>query len=152
MSYIQKNLLPGETVIYRAELHWIIFVGPLLIIGVGFVLSFLPSEPETNWGSIALALGLFLLANSALTKWTSEFAVTDRRIIAKVGFVRRTSLETLMSRVEGIEVHQDIPGRILGYGTIIVRGVGGGTKPIRFISQPMALRSHVYAQIEATGA
>ena len=31
MGYVDKNLISGETVAYRARLHWILFVKPLLI-------------------------------------------------------------------------------------------------------------------------
>ncbi len=31
MGYIENNLVPGETVLYKTRLHWIVLVGPLLL-------------------------------------------------------------------------------------------------------------------------
>lgn len=152
MSYVDKTLRPGEAVTYRAHIHWMIYLGPILWIGLGVLLGTIPGEGPQLFGGIALVVGFATLLNAVIVTRTSEFAVTTRRVIAKIGFIRRTSLETLTEKVESIEVNQSILGRVLGYGTIIVRGVGGSTKPIKFISRPLDLRSHVYDRIEALTA
>jgi uncharacterized membrane protein YdbT with pleckstrin-like domain len=77
----------------------------------------------------------------------SEFAVTNHRAIAKVGFIRRNSLEVLLSKIEAIQVNQDILGRILGYGSITVSGTGGTRDPFHNISDPLELRRKIQEQI-----
>jgi hypothetical protein len=39
MSYVDRSLVPGETVVYCTRLHWIVFMWPFLItaIAVGFL-------------------------------------------------------------------------------------------------------------------
>ena len=49
------------------------------------------------------------------------------------------------SKVESVDVNQTILGRILGYGTIIVRGTGGSLEPMRQIADPLTFRSHITA-------
>ena len=148
MSYIDKNLQPNEKVIHRAKLHWIIFVKPVLVVLLGALLIGDEDPGLSGFGMWVLVIGLFYLLSISITFISSEFGVTDRRVIAKVGFVRRNSLETLLTKVEGINVDQGIIGRILNYGKIDVRGQGGSSKPIPMIAKPMALRSEIYEQIE----
>jgi uncharacterized membrane protein YdbT with pleckstrin-like domain len=76
--------------------------------------------------------------------------VTNRRVLIKVGFIRRHSLELLLPKVEGIAVDQGILGRILGYGTIIVTGTGGTKEPFRNIIAPMEFRKMVQQQTSSS--
>ena len=80
---------------------------------------------------------------------TSEFAVTNKRIILKTGFLQRNTVEMLLTKVESIFVHQGLLGRLLDFGTIRVLGTGGGGTPFRNIAGPMELRAHVQTQIES---
>jgi uncharacterized membrane protein YdbT with pleckstrin-like domain len=67
--------------------------------------------------------------------------------LIKVGLIRRHSLELLLQKVEGIGVDQGILGRILGYGTITVSGVGGTQEAFRMISNPLEFRRQVQASL-----
>ena len=78
---------------------------------------------------------------------TSEYAVTNKRVIVKLGLVQRDSSETLLSKVEAIAVDQTIPGRMLGFGTITITGTGGTKESFPRISSPMEFRRQVQAQI-----
>jgi uncharacterized membrane protein YdbT with pleckstrin-like domain len=99
----------------------------------------------------AAVLGAFALI-IALPKYvafaTSEFAVTNKRLIVKVGVLRRRTVELQLSKVEAIAVEQDLLGRIFGYGNIVVTGTGGTKEPFRTISGPLKFRRAVQA---ATG-
>ncbi|MDP8567381.1 PH domain-containing protein [Methylophilus aquaticus] len=153
MSFIDNNLLASETVIYRARLHWIIFINAALYLLLSVALSvFILLQSEATQGlwyisllSLALALGS---AISSLIRYkTSEFAITNKRVLIKVGFIRRHSLEVLLHKVEGIGVNQSIPGRIFGFGTIIVSGTGGTKETFDLIASPLEFRKQVQAQL-----
>ena len=75
--------------------------------------------------------------------WTTEIAVTDRRVITKTGFIRRKTTEMNMEKVESVDVDQSVLGRILDYGDVIVRGTGSGLAPMRNIDAPLELRNHI---------
>jgi uncharacterized membrane protein YdbT with pleckstrin-like domain len=90
---------------------------------------------------LALSAGLRAFVRRA----TTEFAVTDYRVIYKTGLLGRHTLEMNRSKVESVDVDQSILGRLLGYGTIIVRGTGGSLEPIRHIAEPLQFRSHITA-------
>ncbi|MGQ2964579.1 PH domain-containing protein [Methylophilus sp.] len=149
MSFIDKNLLSNEVVIYRARLHWIIFFNTLLylllsVIVCGYNLA--SAEPRQLLWSIS-ALALLMACISAISSYirhmTSEFAITNKRVLIKVGFIQRHSLEVLLHKVEGIGVNQSILGRVFGFGTIIVTGTGGTKETFDQIASPLEFRKQV---------
>jgi hypothetical protein len=123
-GYVEQHLLSGEKVMYRAHLHWTIFFWPAFITLVGLVLLVLFSQNYIV-GLIATGVGLLSSIPSLIRYLSSEFAVTNKRVIVKVGLIQRDSSETLLSKVEAIQVDQTIPGRMLNFGTITITGTGG---------------------------
>ena len=73
----------------------------------------------------------------------TELAVTDQRVIYKTGLLARHTLEMNRARVESVTVDQTVLGRVFGYGTVTVRGVGSALEPIREINDPLTFRSHL---------
>ena len=158
MSYVDKNLMAGEQVFYRARRHWTVFGGAIVFLCAGLVLFigvriWGPPEWAGNVSIVALALGILIALLKAIPAWidraTSEFAVTNKRVIIKVGWIKRRSLETLLTKVEGIEVNQGIGGRVFDYGTIIITGTGGSKETFERIGAPLLFRRKVQEQILA---
>jgi uncharacterized membrane protein YdbT with pleckstrin-like domain len=123
-SYVDSTLLQGETVMYRARISlWsishLIFFGVLLL---------------------PVAIGLVFLIWAYIRYRTTEFAVTDRRIIAKTGLISRSTVELFLDKVEALHVDQSVWGRLLDFGTVTIHGTGATAEPIRSISAPLALR------------
>jgi uncharacterized membrane protein YdbT with pleckstrin-like domain len=100
-------------------------------------------------GGLFIFLAALTGSFSFINYSTSEFAVTNKRVLVKVGWIRRHSIETLLTKVEGIGVNQGILGRILGYGTIVVTGTGGTKEPFHKIDAPLEFRKRVQEQIAA---
>ena len=115
--------MSGERVVRRAELHWMMFVPHVLLmmIGIGFVTILFP----------------------IIRQWTTEFAVTTRRIVAKEGWLARRTIELNFDKVESVGVDQGVIGRLLNYGTIIVTASGGTREIFPHVADPMALRKAV---------
>ena len=158
MSYVDKNLMDGEQVFYRTRRHWTIFGGAIFFLCAGlavFAAAQVWGQQEWahNAGIAALALGALVALLKAIPAWidraTSEFAVTNKRVIIKVGWIRRRSLETLLTKVEGIEVNQGIWARVFDFGTIIITGTGGSKEPFERIGAPLLFRRKVQEQILA---
>jgi len=150
MGYVEQNLMPGEQVTYRATLHWIIYAGPVLlgVLGLILLLSSVGNRdlaPLTGLSALLLVLSGLLALSRWITARTSEFAVTNKRVIIKVGLIRRHTLELLLRKVESIGVDQGILGRIVGYGSIVVIGTGGTKEPFKNIAEPLEFRRQVQA-------
>jgi uncharacterized membrane protein YdbT with pleckstrin-like domain len=149
MSYVQSVLQPGEQVRHTAKLHWIMYWPGLLFLLAAiaaFVLAYSATRGGTLWTYLAGVLALVALGflfREWFVQWTTEIAVTDRRIIYKEGFVRRSTVEMHMDKVESVDVEQTIIGRLLDYGTVTVKGVGTGFEPLKMIAAPLDLRNHI---------
>jgi uncharacterized membrane protein YdbT with pleckstrin-like domain len=152
MSYLDDHLLAGERVVYRARVHWIIFATAIVVIALGIVLAIVLGvyQPAYWYLGAALAgIGLLLAIAPAIHYASSEFAVTDKRVVAKLGFIERESLETLLSKIEAIGVDQGILGRMLGYGTITITGTGGTEESFPRIADPLEFRRQIQSQVVA---
>ncbi|MEP7325740.1 MAG: PH domain-containing protein [Gemmatimonadota bacterium] len=146
MGYVEQHLLSGEKVMYRAHLHWSIFFWSGFITLVGLVLMVLLTQNYII-GLAVTGIGLLTFIPPLVRYLTSEYAVTNKRVIVKVGLIQRDSSETLLSKVEAIQVDQTIPGRMLNFGTITITGTGGTKESFPRISGPMEFRRQVQAQI-----
>ncbi len=150
MAYYKKVLQPDETVKFIGHLHWLIYRRAIflliLAVAVSIGLSFVPNLDPKVPQIAALALGalalLFFLGTWFVTAST-EIVVTDRRVLHKVGWISRHTQEINVSKVETVDVDQGIAGRIFGYGSVLIHGVGGSWEPLRYIASPLQLRSAV---------
>ncbi len=151
MSAVSRNLLDGERVVFRSRIHWLLFMRPVLI--TVFVL--LPIAWLLYGGSwrgftwIPVAIGLLFLLVALIKRQSSEFAVTNKRVMMKVGVFRARSIEILLRKIEAISVDQSLMGRILGYGDIVVTGSGGTKEAFSNIQSPLAFRHAVQSVTDA---
>ena len=141
--------MPGEQIEYRANLHWLVFLLPILLFIPGIWLFFVGGDIARVFALILIAGALVTALGPIIERRTSEFAVTNKRVVIKTGLIRRHSLETLLSKIEGIGVAQSILGRILGFGTIVISGTGGSKEAFHKIADPMMFRRRVQEQIAA---
>src|SRR6202051_531636 len=162
MSYVQKHLIEGETIVYETRLQWVVPIGPVLLgflfalTGVGmFVLSARTTAGQTTAhqslvviGAAFLVVALIFIARGVLVRNATEMTVTNKRVFVKVGLAARRTIELLLSRVESIGVEESVMGRMLGYGTVIVHGTGGTPEIFNMIAHPLEFRTQVQQQIE----
>ena len=140
MGYIEANLLPGETVVQRARLHWIVFLKALAVFVVG--LGLLYFDPKLI-GLTVMAIGLLMALPPWIQRASSEFGVTSKRVIIKVGVIQRRTLELLIRQVEAISVDQSLTGRMLNFGTITLTGTGGVRETFHNIAEPLEFRRSI---------
>jgi len=157
MSYIDRNLMDDEHIVYSGRLNLVIFVWPivwfivaLVIVGVGVNMK------EANVRTYIVAIGGLFALGAVITfirpliqYVTSEFGITNRRVIVKTGLFRRNSLEVLLNKIEGIQVNQSIFGRLCGFGSITVTGTGGTKDPFHNIAAPFEFRKKAQEQISS---
>lgn len=164
MSYIEKNLVPGETVVYQTRLHWVVMLWHIVL---SVVLLELPAlallfyaftheqqlEPRTlhlmQGGGIAMLLiSSVVIAVGAIRRNATEMAVTNRRVVVKTGLAARKTIEMLLNKIESIEVNETGMGRVLGYGSITLIGTGGTSEPFHLMAKPLEFRNRVQQEIE----
>jgi uncharacterized membrane protein YdbT with pleckstrin-like domain len=104
------------------------------------------SFDPTTYGGDMIAIGVFAIISPIIDYATSEFGVTNKRVIIKVGFLRRRTLELLLKHVEAISVDQSVIGRILGFGSITLTGTGGVREVFHSISSPLEFRRQIQGE------
>jgi len=156
MGYIDRNLLPAERVVYRTRLHWVEYVVKMfwfllvgIVVSAVLVIVYYKKLPPAVFALPIVIFALIGLLVARIKVITSEFAVTNNRVLVKIGFIRRHSLEIVLPQVEGIGVDQGIIGRILGFGTIVVSGTGTTREPFIRIRRPLEFRRQVQGNARA---
>jgi uncharacterized membrane protein YdbT with pleckstrin-like domain len=154
MRYVTRVLQPGETLVYATKLHWIIYCWAILLLIICIILAGAAwymadnSNVSRALGIAAVIFALLALSSAfrAFILWvTTELAVTDRRVIYKTGLIARHTIEMNRRQVESVDVDQSIFGRMIGYGTLIIRGTGGSLEPMRRIDNPLTFRTYITA-------
>jgi uncharacterized membrane protein YdbT with pleckstrin-like domain len=151
MSNDDQVLQPGETVKAVGTLHWTVYLQGLVLLAVadGTVLAALRMAAGTHRQStlalavIAFALALLLLLVTWLRCRGTEIVITDKRVLYKRGIVSRRTLEMNISKIESVDVEQGLGGRLLNYGTVLIRGTGETLEPLCPVVAPLALRNAI---------
>jgi uncharacterized membrane protein YdbT with pleckstrin-like domain len=162
MGYVQQNLNPGERILYATHLHWIVLLRSILIdtvssvAGLALLVWALAGKHTARGeeqaagiaGLLLILFGCIVFAIAYVRRNATEMAVTNKRIIIKVGFLTKRTIELFLAKVESIEVEQSLFGRMMGYGSITVRGTGGTNEPFPHVANPLEFRRQVQHQIE----
>jgi len=152
MSYIEKNLMPNEKILYSAKVHPAVFI-PATTLFVFTILMLIQFVLTKNTLSLIFATICFLFTlrftlEAIMILLNTEFAITNRRIIAKTGFFHRKTLEMLLAKVESVSIYQNLGGRIMNFGSVTIIGTGGTKETFRGIIDPQNVRKKVNQVIE----
>jgi uncharacterized membrane protein YdbT with pleckstrin-like domain len=129
MRYIDESLADGETIIQRGEWPGVFWFGAwaaLLLLGI-------------------ILVGIFIFISAAVKMKTTDFAVTNRRVILKRGWLNRRTFELAVESVEGVSLNQSIIARIFGYGRVVVTGTGDAAIAFPPMANPVAFRRAIEA-------
>jgi hypothetical protein len=172
LSYVEKNLVPGETLLYQTRHHWIVLLGPVLfglamdLAGIALLVGAFADKGDKGASAGSLGTGnvammvaaiLLLMGGTATVLYglakrnATEMAVTNKRVLIKTGMASRRTLDLMLGRVESIGVEETMMGRTLGYGTVILRGTGGTPEVFVMIANPQEFRRQVQEHAGAPG-
>jgi uncharacterized membrane protein YdbT with pleckstrin-like domain len=108
--------MEGEVISHKTKLTWFIFFWPVVL-----SIILLPLLAGLN---LIITVPWIIIA--IINYISSEFGITNKRLVLKTGVIKRQTQETQVNKIERINVEQGIMGRLFGYGTIMVSGTGGG--------------------------
>lgn len=129
MRYIDESLASGETIIQRGKWPGVFWFGAwaaLVLLGIVIV-------------------GIFIFVSSVVKMRTTDFAVTNRRVILKTGWLNRHTQELAVESVEGVSLDQSFVARLFGYGRVIVTGTGEARIVFPPMANPVAFRRSIEA-------
>lgn len=145
---ISQNLLVDETILYKTKKHYIIFFTPGLWTLVAFIFLMI-GHPLVN--KVAFIPGLIALAswlNEFLNYYTSEFVITNKRILMREGFFFKHTNEMRLATIANATVNQSLLGQLLNYGTIILYPFGGNADPFMQIAFPNEFQKQLQLQLD----
>jgi uncharacterized membrane protein YdbT with pleckstrin-like domain len=134
-------------------------IGALTLVVLATILI-LPQAMGDGGRTLALALtmgigvpfALLLALRGYLAMRYSRFTLTNRRVIVRTGLLARRTHELLLHKVESIKVKQSLFGRLVGYGTVVVRGTGGVIMPMVGMRDARGFQRLIQQQVdEASG-
>lgn len=161
MSYIERNLLENELIIHQGHRHWVVFVFPIIWLVIGLVLltpnivtfgtnlvpiqfaSLININVFQKLAFIPLLLAVITGLSAVINYFVSEIALTNVRILMKIGLIKRVTTEIPLRNVATIRVVQGLLGRVLDYGTVEICDVGNVCLVFRRLVSPVLFRSDV---------
>jgi membrane protein YdbS with pleckstrin-like domain len=159
MSYAEKNLAPGETIVLRARYHWIYYRTSLALLLVAAVFGlwwWIAGNRLGSAGGSAIFgyVALFFLAAAVATFFlrrvraaADEFVVTNRRVMRKVGLFAREAEQAPIEKIQDVTLDQGVIARLLGYGTVVLETASErGRIVFPDISRPEAFRNAIWGQ------
>lgn len=146
-------LSAGESVTVQARMHSAVVFLPLISVAGAFVVIYLMFSiialplrmlTGTHFGSVVfltmlvplLLLTIVSTVLAAVSRANTLVTLTSRRLIINKGVLSKTTAVLLLKQIETVAVHLPLLGRIFGYGTIVVRGTGGGVFQVQYMEDP----------------
>lgn len=148
-NYVQQQLLANEEVKYEAKVHWGVFITPCVHLLIALVTRAMIPVAGPYISNLFLFFAAIALIVAYLNRASTELVITNKRVMAKFGFISRRTFEKHLTGLEGLNFHQGVFGRILGYGTIMVGGVGGMPIPVPYIEKPEEFKRQLNQLIES---
>ena len=158
MPYPKKLLNPDETVALDLHPHWWFFFQAAASLAVsiiaGIVIRVLLHDGNTRkyLGYVALAAivlsAIWLFAR--YTKWiTTNFVITNDRIIFRQGVIAKSGIEIPLDRVNNVNFNQSVFERILGAGDLLIESGGeDGQQRFTDVRKPQNVQNLIHAQVE----
>jgi hypothetical protein len=132
MTYADKLLADGETVVLRSRQHvialikdalkgvalWI--VGILLLVAIPYfnVTNDLARNVISIAAAACLVIGLVLIIWQYLLWWTEEYIVTNRRLMKVSGVINKRSADSSLEKINDAILTQRFWGRVFNYGDL----------------------------------
>jgi membrane protein YdbS with pleckstrin-like domain len=171
MRFIKKkNLGEGEDLLYVPHLHWLYAVKHLVLSLPFFIVLLILWFADNSLTAASDQMGyemwlpvkflvrqvflagilvlLVIFICRILLYLSTEYGVTNKRLIIKKGIIRVTVAEIPTDRIESIYCIQGIFGRIFHYGTVYISGIGGRIPSFYMVARPYALRRKIVNIIE----
>ena len=151
MPYVDKTLIKGEKIIAFERIHWVFWLSPVPVISfiafwASFVFLLMSLLPDRGGAVISCFFLLFSFIGLCcyFIKYISiENAVTSERVFHKTGFINVDTDELRNKRIENIQIKQSLLGRLIGYGDLEFKGVGGSSIIFKLIKNPVSVKKRV---------
>lgn len=131
MNYVNRLLQPGEEIVFRTRLHPMVFIKPLIVAVIVVVLAFtLPQEYLPYVGILIIGVLIPYTALIALSLTLGDIAVTNRRVLLRMGALRGQMSEVLLHKIRAVSADNR---------SATLEIAGGMIRTVSFIRDPEGL-------------
>ena len=130
MGYPTKLLADDESIQYELKPHWRALVVPvivlLLTLGLGIWLIAKFDNSGLRWTVLIIMLLVLIVAvvRPFLYWMTTQYVITDHRIIVRTGLISRSGRDMPLSRVNDVSFKKSAIERFLNCGTLMIESAG----------------------------
>lgn len=148
MTYIDRNLVPNETILFRTKKTLVIFLVPfILTIFAIYASYYMQTNSILNRVDWVPALIVFIIwCQTGLDYWSSEYAVTNKRVMMREGFFVRHANEMRLNSISQVNVAQSLIGQLLNYGVVSINAFGA-FDAYPMIDKPMLFQKYVNEEL-----
>ena len=151
-KYTDQTLIKGEKVIENVgPSRWMFYTAIANAVGgVAMLIGPVLFKASWVWAVSLPVLGLFFIyasVSGAIIYYTTEFALTNKKVLAKSGLISRSTDELQLKKIEGVDVKQGILERILGYGSVILSGTGSQKVEFHGVDNPLEIKKLIDSRI-----
>jgi len=172
-NYIQQHLLESETIRVEGRVHWGIVIQPVIALIVillfrmmlgGFITRLETAESVKfyeieifngnvlasvikTFFTLMIWIVIFILIFRTIRIFTSELAVTSKRVMMKVGLISTWTMDTPLDKINNISIERSLFGQLLDYGVLHIH-TSSGFVSFRYLTHPAMIQSYIHNNTE----
>lgn len=155
MAFPPHLLTDEEDLVLDLRPHWWFLTPSGALLAVAVLLG-LAALIAGSWpGPVKFLIGIFVLGSLGwfairyLTWTTTNFVVTNERVISRTGVVSKRGIEIPLDRINTVFFNQGIFERVIGAGDLGIESAGeGGRQTFNDIRKPSLVQNEIYRQVE----
>jgi len=131
-KYVENNLTKNETIVKKADVNGLYLIG-VWVVGILFC-----------W---LLLIPLIKAIVKTVQFNNIELAITNKRIVGKVGVANTKALDAPLNKIQNVSVTQKLGGKMFNYGTVQI-DTAAGKYYFPSIKNADAFKGMIMAQID----
>jgi len=151
-SFITSTLSKNEKIKALFPLNsiaWIGVIAPIVLAVITIIGCISASSIQGAGGLWIFPLFMLVMGLCAyLGMISTEYGITNKRVIGKTGFIFRKNIDIRLAKIESVVLDQGIFGRIFGFGSIVFNGTGSGKSVFLNIDSPLQAKNIINQILE----
>lgn len=154
MAYVDGLLSSGERVVLRDRQHWFVMVWnarwavlAVILAVVGGVIRLLNGGDNLLLAILGWIVLILLVAGLVSLVWgwfayvSTEYVVTNRRLIQTQGILNKKASDSSLEKINDAVLEQGALARVFGYGALdVMTASASGIQKMRFLLTPVEFK------------
>ncbi len=154
MGFPTELLSKDEEIVLDLRPHWWAILPAVLVLVAAIVFGIILLVWD-QWSWLRFVAGLAVLGalgyfGVSYAKWSStNFVVTNERVISRTGVVAKAGIEIPLDRINTVFFNQGLFERFIGAGDLAIESAGeGGQQSFANVRKPHMVQQEIYTMME----